>query len=175
MASHMNQLFKISNSMKSKQKGVASIEFAMGFLAFWFMCMAWVEMSYMSYISAINDVAISEASRSAKKGEGEYLKIIDGVLHREKSIWNTVTSADNFRIAVHYLPSMSALEGVVDGCKIPEGKRTRECGEETNNALAIYRIDYQFTPIFSYLFSRNANLSREMIVVQEYERSKFEI
>ena len=174
MASHMNKSVKISNRMKSKQKGVASIEFAMGFLAFWFMCMGWVEMSYMSYISAINDIAISEASRSAKKGDGDYLKIIDGVLHREKSIWNTVTSADNFRISVHYLPSMSALEGVVEGCKIPKGQRTKECGEETNSSLAIYRIDYQFTPIFSYLFSKNANLSREMIVVQEYERSKFQ-
>lgn len=161
--------------MRIKQKGSASIEFVIGFMAFWFMCMAWVEMSYMSYISAVNDLAISEISRSAKKGNGQYLNIVDDVLHRENSIWNIAVSADNFQISIHYLPSIEALEAVKKGCPIPEGKRTRECGEEVNNALAIYRIDYNFHPIFSYAFSRSANLSREMIVVQEYERSQFEV
>lgn len=72
--------------MRNKQNGSASIEFVMGFMAFWFMCMAWVEMSYMSYISAINDLAISEVSRSAKKGEERYLDIVDEVLYRDNSI-----------------------------------------------------------------------------------------
>lgn len=44
------------------QRGIASIEFALGFMAFWLMCMAWVEMSYLSYVSAISDLAISEAA-----------------------------------------------------------------------------------------------------------------
>ncbi|MUK30473.1 pilus assembly protein [Aliivibrio fischeri] len=161
--------------MRNKQNGSASIEFVMGFMAFWFMCMAWVEMSYMSYISAINDLAISEVSRSAKKGEERYLDIVDEVLYRDNSIWNTVISADNFRVSIQYLLTIEALESEKKGCPIPEGKRTRECGDEGNNALAIYRIDYDFHPIFSYVFSRSANLSREMIVVQEYERSQFEI
>ncbi|MUH96071.1 pilus assembly protein [Aliivibrio fischeri] len=161
--------------MRNKQNGSASIEFVMGFMAFWFMCMAWVEMSYMSYISAINDLAISEVSRSAKKGEERYLDIVDEVLYRDNSIWNTVISADNFRVSIQYLPTIEALESEKKGCPIPEGQRTRECGDEGNNALAIYRIDYDFHPIFSYVFSRSANFSREMIVVQEYERSQFEI
>ncbi|MBP3141076.1 TadE/TadG family type IV pilus assembly protein [Aliivibrio fischeri] len=161
--------------MRNKQNGSASIEFVMGFMAFWFMCMAWVEMSYMSYISAINDLAISEVSRSAKKGEERYLDIVDEVLYRDNSIWNTVISADNFRVSIQYLPTIEALESEKKGCPTPEGQRTRECGDEGNNALAIYRIDYDFHPIFSYVFSRSVNLSREMIVVQEYERSQFEI
>ena len=41
---------------KRKQTGVATIEFVLGFMAFWLMCMAWVEMSYLSYISAISTV-----------------------------------------------------------------------------------------------------------------------
>ena len=73
--------------MRIKQKGSASIEFVIGFMAFWFMCMAWVEMSYMSYISAVNDLAISEISRSAKKGNGQYLNIVDDVLHRPQHVY----------------------------------------------------------------------------------------
>lgn len=113
--------------MRNKQNGSASIEFVMGFMAFWFMCMAWVEMSYMSYISAINDLAISEVSRSAKKGEERYLDIVDEVLYRDNSIWNTVISADNFRVSIQYLPTIEALESEKKGCPIPEGQRTREC------------------------------------------------
>lgn len=161
--------------MKRKEKGSVSIEFAMGFMAFWFMCMAWVEMSYMSYISAINDLAIAEISRNAKKGEGEYLRIVDGVLRRENSIWNTVTSADNFKVSIQYLDSLEALEKVKKGCPVFEEQRTRECGNAVDSALAIYRVDYHFRPIFSYVFSHSVNLSREMIVVQEYERSQFKI
>ena len=59
--------------MKKKQKGVVTIEFALGFFAFWLMVAAWAELSFMSYISAVNDLAIAEASRSAKKDTQDYI------------------------------------------------------------------------------------------------------
>lgn len=52
---------------KRRNKGIASIEFALGFVGFWLMCMLWVEMSYMSFVSAVTDITISEAARQSKK------------------------------------------------------------------------------------------------------------
>ena len=161
--------------MRSKQKGVASIEFAVGFFAFWLMCMAWVEMSYISYISAINDLAVSEVARTAKKGSGNYLDTVDKVLHREGSIWNQVVNGDNFQVTIHYSKNLSELASITDQCSISGNQKFKECGDADNAALAIYRINYRFSPIFSYFFTTQNLMSREMIVVQEYERSKFEI
>lgn len=161
--------------MRYKQKGVASIEFAVGFFAFWLMCMAWVEMSYISYISAINDLAVSEVARTAKKGSGNYLNTVDKVLHREGSIWNQVVDGDNFQVTIHYSQSLNDLASITDQCSISGNQKFKECGDADNAALAIYRINYRFSPIFSYFFTTQNLMSREMIVVQEYERSKFEI
>lgn len=161
--------------MKSKQRGVASIEFAIGFFAFWLMCMAWVEMSYISYISGINDLAISEVARTAKKGTGHYLDTVQEVLHRERSIWNLVADGDKFQVTIHYAETLEGLANITEQCVISGDQKVKECGDAQHSALAIYRIDYRFTPVFSYFFTANNLMVREMIVVQEYERSKFEI
>lgn len=161
--------------MKNKQRGVASIEFVMGFFAFWLMCMAWVEMSYMSYISSINDLAISEVAREAKKGSHDYLATVEQVLHRDGSMWNSVIDGDDFQVTIHYLTSVDELVKVTNQCQIAPGESYKECGDEQNSSLAIYRLTYPFTPIFSYFLGLDGLLSREMVVVQEYERSKFEV
>ncbi|MGF1698372.1 pilus assembly protein [Vibrio lamellibrachiae] len=161
--------------MKNKQSGVASIEFVIGFFAFWLMCMAWVEMSYMSYISSINDLAISEVAREAKKGSRDYMATVQGVLHRDGSMWNTVVDGDNFQVTIQYLTSVGELVKITDQCQISASESQKECGNEQQSSLAIYQINYPFTPIFSYFLGLDGLLSREMIVVQEYERSKFEV
>lgn len=162
-------------TMKAKQQGVASIEFVIGFFAFWLMCMAWVEMSYMSYVSAINDMAISEVAREAKKGSHDYMETVQKVLHRNGSMWNTVIDGDKFQVTIHYLNSVDALTNVTHQCQIDVGETQKQCGEAHESSLAIYRVNYPFTPIFSYFLGLDGLLSREMIVVQEYERSKFEV
>lgn len=161
--------------MRIKQRGVASIEFAIGFFAFWLMCMAWVEMSYMSYISAINDLAISEISRAAKKDSKDYMEVVQTVLHREGSIWHQVINGDNFQFTIQYIKDVDELKNTTDQCQIAIGEKSKQCGDEQNASIAIYRLDYLFTPIFSYFFTSNGLMSREMIVVQEYERSQFEV
>ena len=161
--------------MKVKQRGVASIEFAIGFFAFWLMCMAWVEMSYMSYISAINDLAISEISRTAKKRNDDYMKTVQAVLNREGSIWNTAVDVERFRVSIQYLDNIESLTAYTEQCELAPEQASKECGDAENAALAVYHIDYNFQPIFSYFLGLQGTMSREMVVVQEYERSQFGI
>lgn len=158
-----------------KQKGVASIEFALGFFAFWLMCMAWVEMSYMSYISAIADLAISEASRDAKLQPDSYLSAFQSSLDKKIGPWAGIVDSGNFRISIQYLENISKLTDQIAPCLVAEGEKSVKCGEEINSAIAIYRIDYDFDSIFSYFMDKTSVFSREVIVIQEFQRDKFKI
>lgn len=166
------------NSMRrnvAKQQGVAAIEFALGFFAFWLMCMAWVEMSYMSYISAIADLAISEASREAKLQDSDYITAFQNTLKKSDSIWAGVVDSGNFRISIRYLAEVKDLAEYKDPCLADKNNPVHECGVAINSAIAIYRIDYDFNSIFSYFMDKTTVFSREVIVIQEYQRSAFKI
>ncbi|NRB42225.1 MAG: pilus assembly protein [Pseudomonadales bacterium] len=168
---------------RTRQRGVAAIEFVFGFMAFWIMCMAWAEMSYMSYISAIGDIAIAEASREAKKGDGAlqgdvrdehyYLTLFESALKdNNSSIWSAIANADNFRISIQYLDGIDELEDIIE-CTADDdaGEISKECGDSAS-AIALYRISYNFTPMFTYFTDLDSIFSREMFVVQEYERQR---
>ena len=49
------------------------------------------------------------------------------------------------------------------------------CGTEEDSSIAIYHLSYEIGGVFTYFFDSTTLLSREVIVVQEYERDKFEI
>ena len=157
----------------SRQKGVASIEFAVGFFAFWLMCMAWVEMSYMSYVSAVGDIAISEAARNAKLQDDNYMSAFKKQLRTGDSVWANMVDIDDFRLSIQYLESIDDLKNQKLPCLATADNPTQECGSEVDSAIAIYRIDYDFNSMFSYFIDETSVFSREVIVIQEYQRDTF--
>jgi len=144
----------------ASQKGVASIEFALGFFAFWLMCMAWAEMSYMSYVSAIGDIAIAEASREAKVAPSTYQVAFENALQKEGAIWSKLVDTDNFSASVVFHNTVGELVAYDKGMSV--------CTESCNSAIAIYQLDYKFTPIFTYFLGEQV-FSREVIVIQELQ------
>lgn len=168
---------------KKRQAGVVSIEFSVGFMAFWLMCMAWAEMSYMSYASAMGDLAISRASREVKVVEGSspnYLAQFRHVIGQSTSLWGNVIDPNEFSVSVHYLRDLAALKGVKESCEPDPSsdsdfqRKNKTCGgTATNKALAIYRLSYNYEPMFSYFITTNSLFVREVIVIQEYQRDQF--
>ncbi|NLS13074.1 pilus assembly protein [Vibrio sp. SM6] len=158
---------------RSRQSGVISIEFALGFFLFWLMVMAWAELSYMSYVSAVNDVAIAEASRSAKKGTQAYMDAFERQLKKDDSFWGGFMDKNQFRASVRYVQDINALTQVQTICLPPQGEQMAECGVAQNSAIAIYYVGYQFDSIFDYFIDTKEVFGREVIVVQEYERDQF--
>lgn len=158
-----------------KQGGVATIEFALGFFTFWLMVTACMEMSYLSYVSSLGDYAISKASREAKKDTSTYVQTFKEVLAESTSVWSHFVKPTSFRASVQYLQDLNDLYNlkVSDTCLPAEGAQTATCGNESNSALAVYYISYDFNSIFTYFFDADTALSREVIVVQEYERDQF--
>lgn len=162
--------------LKKPQKGVSTIEFAMGFIFFWYMCAAWVEMSFMSYISATGDLAISRAAQIAKKNEGdisEFLTSFTTTLEQNDSLWRYVSDSNSFSVSIQYLATFDALADYDGSCEPEEGETSTECGSAEGAAIALYRFDYSYQPIFNFYLSGESIFSREMIVIQEYQRNAF--
>lgn len=173
---------------KKRQDGVATIEFAMGFMLFWWLCMAWVEVSYMSYISAVSDLAVSEASRVTRledsvdkdcTGQGclnSYSERFSLALRDNNSLWAKFVDPSKFRFSIQYLTTPLELENLADDyCALTQGETENECGNSFNSAIAVYRLNYDYEPMFNYFINSNQLFSREVVVIQEYEREKFRL
>jgi tight adherence protein E len=164
-----------------RNNGTSTIEFAIGFIFFWYMCAAWVEMSLMSYISAVGDVAISHSAQVAKKysGTGTEAEVKAAFLTAFKteldngSLWRYVVDANDFILSVEYIKSYSDLVNITEACLPKDEDISITCGDATDSALAIYRVNYNYTPIFNYFINSEQMFSREVIVIQEYQRDKF--
>jgi len=160
---------------RSFVRGSVTIEFAMGFMLFWLMVVAWVEISMMSYVSAVSDLAIAEASRAAKKETEAYVTAFYQVLNNSNSIWKDVVNKDGFTASVQYVGSIDDLTNIADVCVPDAGQQTVTCGVESGSSIAIYHISYDFKTIFTFFLDTDSVFSREVIVVQEYERDQFQI
>ncbi|QFT10647.1 TadE/TadG family type IV pilus assembly protein [Vibrio sp. THAF190c] len=159
---------------RQSQKGVVSVEFALGFFAFWLFIAAWVEVCFLSYVSAATDLAIANASRQAKKDNSTYVTAFKNVLNESNSVWSNFVDATKVKSSVQYVASMSDLHSIADTCA-PSSTGDAVCGTEENSSIAIYHLSYDIGGVFTYFFESTTLLSREVIVVQEYERDKFEI
>lgn len=163
-------------TQRARLKGVVAIEFAIGFLAFWMICLVWMEMSYIAYVSALGDVMITKASSYAKRGETGFKKAFDDTLKDQDSIWSYLVSQSNFKTSIRYVKTFDGLAAVTDFCEDECDKPDTTKGEKA--PIAIYQVTYDYTPIFAtFLLNRNADtetdspveklFSREMIVIQE--------
>lgn len=176
---------------QQKIKGVVTVEFGMGFMLFWWICMAWVEMSYMSYVSAISDMAVSEASRIARledeqptectKNEQDetvcvrsYKERFSQALRNNDSLWAKLVDPQKFTFSINYIDDLQSLKDLPnDYCALTGSETENECGTAEDSSIAIYRVNYRYSPIFNYFFSSEQYFSREVIVIQEYERDQF--
>ncbi|WP_332397969.1 TadE family protein [Vibrio metschnikovii] len=162
----------INYSIRYK-KGVATIEFVGGFFAFWLMCMAWVEMSFMSYVSSLGDLAIAKAARETKKMDGSnYITEFERVLREENSLWHYIVDANKFKANVQFVKSLDELHDYETLC-LGKDRDTFNCNEPKDMAIAIYDITYDYQPIFNFFLSGETVFSREAIVIQEYQRENF--
>lgn len=155
-------------SSKRKIAGVVSIEFALGFMAFWTLITGWIEASYISYVSALGDYAIAEAARSAKKEHKDHLNVFKKIIDSDDAVWSGWVDSTNFKVRVNYIDSLADLE-VFTGNPVSDEPEV-EYGNSTWSAIAIYHVSYDYNGIFTFLMEGETVFDREVIVVQEYQR-----
>lgn len=163
----------MNNDARFSQKGVATIEFVGGFFAFWLMCMAWVEMSFMSYVSSLGDLAIAKAAREAKKTDGiNYVAEFNKLLSEENSLWRYVVDANKFQAKVQFVKHLDDLHSYETRC-LGETGDAFNCNDPKDMAIAVYHISYDYQPILNFFLSSETLFAREAIVIQEYQRETF--
>jgi tight adherence protein E len=144
-------------------------------MLFWLMCSAWIEMSYMSYVSSLGDLAISEATQQTKVlNSNLFLAKFQQVLRQQNSLWRYLVDSSQFRASVRYVKTFADLSRVKDACVPRGGSRMTECGNADGAAIAIYRISYSYHPVFYLFLDSDSVFSREMIAIQEYQRAQFQ-
>lgn len=159
--------------MYSKQRGVVAIEFALGFLVFFSMLVFWVEVSYMGYVSSMVDYTIAEASRESKnKSKDDYKEIFKTVINKNGSLWSAFINVEKLTIKTRYYTSVDSL---VLPCTTDTDGDCAEVGSPNNSPLAVYTLKYDYTPLYTFFFNQgeSLNITREIVAIQEYERSKF--
>lgn len=176
-------LLELSNVVQRKKfshsssRGVAALEFVAGFGAFWAMCLLWAEMSYVSYVSALGDLLISNASHYAKLNPNDlsnsqnpnFNDDFQKIIEQQDSLWSVLITPNGFKTSIQFVQSYEELAKLTTTC--PTSRAGNQCGTATGAPIAIYRINYEYQPIFSGFFGSSSDVfSREMIVVQEYQR-----
>ncbi|MBJ7551485.1 hypothetical protein [Marinomonas ostreistagni] len=171
------RLQKRAPTSPKRKRGVAALEFVMGFGAFWGMCLLWAEMSYVSYVSALGDVLISNASHYAKlnpndltdANQANFNQDFQTIINQNDSVWSNFVSANAFKTSIQFVQSYDELANLTATCATTADGN--QCGTAIGAPIAIYRIEYDYQPIFSAFFGTRTDVfSREMIVVQEYQR-----
>ena len=161
----------------SSSRGVVAIEFVFGFGVFWGMCILWAEMSYVSYVSALGDVLISSASHYAKLNPNDlsnanlanFSQDFKQIIDQQDSFWSAFINPSAYETSIYFIDSYSDLANLSSVC--PTSASGNTCGVPIGSPIAIYRLDYDYQPIFSSAFGSSTEIfSREMIVIQEYQR-----
>lgn len=156
-----------SHSLLHEQQGAATIEFSLTAIIFIFMVLFVAETARLAYVSSVVDLAVSEAAKEAKNApsnlEGGYRSRFKRLTEQGGVLWGFLTRADAVNITIAYadsIDSMAATGGTSGFSKQP---------------LARYRLSYRYHPMFFPFpgFWANNLLTREVIFVQEYERSRF--
>ena len=115
------------------------------------------------------DLAVTEAAKSAKNDQastsGEYQQRFNKMLkNRGGALWSFLEGQQDISINVYYASSIAEM--------ISSGGTA---GNANNMPLARYKLEYHYQPMFFPFphFWVDNLLNREVIFVQEYERSKF--
>lgn len=152
---------------QASQHGVISIEFALAFPAFILMVMLWAEISYLGFVSSVVDMASSTAVRKAKSTDidsvsaADHSAVVKGVISKSGSFWANIVDPDKFTLSSCYFTDVAdATLTVLGGCN----------NVSASHPVALFQLSYKYNPIYS-VFGNEINLSRELIVILEYERN----
>lgn len=159
---------RIARRLLREQQGGATIEFSLTVIIFIFMVFFVAETARLAYVSAVIDLAVSEAAKAAKNappnlGGGYRRRFETSLTEQGGSLWGFMTRTDAVEVTAAFAWSVDDM--------IATGGR----GSFNRHPLARYKLAYRYQPMFFPFPGIWANnlLSREVIFVQEYERSLF--
>lgn len=157
-------LFNMKKNYRSQQ-GVASIEFALGFLALWFLTIMIMDIGLRNYTIAVVNFAASEVTRDIKVlkigTEDEFEKAFEKQLQKNAfSLWGIMSKNDSFVVDMKLYPNVAALAQdhslhSLNASQVP---------------IASYQLTYTYKPLIRFGDYTEFPIHREVIAVQEFGR-----
>ncbi|MFI8416076.1 TadE/TadG family type IV pilus assembly protein [Serratia sp. NPDC078593] len=156
------------SALLKDRRGVATIEFALTVAIFIMLVLFMAESARLAYVSSVIDLAVSEAAKEAKnasaaQGGGYRARFEKRLTEQGGALWGFLTHADAVSINIGYAQSIDDMVATGGG------------GNARYRPLARYQLSYRYHPMFfpfPQLWADNL-MNREVIFVQEFERSKF--
>ncbi|MGF1726085.1 TadE/TadG family type IV pilus assembly protein [Photobacterium nomapromontoriensis] len=150
---------------KYRQRGVTTIELALGCIALIFTTFMIFEICYKIYIVNVTEFALRETIRATKVYEGKnthslYQTEFYRILNRDNTLWDFLLVKDKFKLTSVYFKSYAnIINNVAEDSKNPRLKYV----------LAEVTLAYQYAPIFTFNPSVESTISRTMLLNLEHE------
>lgn len=146
-----------------EKKGAIAVEFALVLIPYLLLFLLTAEVCRMFYVSSVINLSLAESSRYAANNRE--------ISYKESFIKNYKKNLNSFPL----LSNNNQLSFDVYYCGTIEDIILDKCTKNNKNKkpLAIYHIDYNYKPVFFILPNNYINkiISRNLVYVQEYERS----
>ncbi|MGF1693524.1 TadE/TadG family type IV pilus assembly protein [Photobacterium kagoshimensis] len=147
------------------QAGVASIEFALGFIVLWFMTVMIMDIGLRNYTVAVVNFAASEVTRDIKvleidsedKFEKEFRKKLK---ENAFSLWGVMSQNDEFIVDMKLYPNIAALAQ----------DHHVNMYHASQAPIASYQLTYNYKPLIRLSGYSSFPIHREVIAVQEFAR-----
>ncbi|RSD27493.1 TadE family protein [Vibrio pectenicida] len=169
--------------MRKYQIGSFTVEAAMGIPIFILVVLTWIEICVAIYSISMSDHALTQAVSATKKtiSDGssvKYNQLVENKLKEQAGfLWSHVMKPGTYKLEVEYLPSYSDLVNcsAIDIKKKSSGSACSNFSQKSHDkAIAIYSLGFDYSPVVSVWFPE-LTIKREIIVIQEHERSKYRI
>ncbi|USD38802.1 MULTISPECIES: TadE/TadG family type IV pilus assembly protein [Ferrimonas] len=146
----------------NKQRGVLSIEFALGAFVLFLTTFAIFEMSRFIYIINLTEAALSESVRDTKVFESErmnlsYSQRLSAMFSQQGQVWHSLVEVNRYHFSRHEYPSLQALEDNTPSVNCPR------C------PIVQIELSYDYQPVYFVGAVGNRTIRRSLLSVQEHE------
>ncbi|MGF1747821.1 MULTISPECIES: TadE family protein [Vibrio] len=154
-------------AQKKRQKGVTTVEFAIGAMVLILTTLMIFESSYHIYVNNLVDYALRETVRNTQFYAGSsthdnYKTRIDDLVTGDGHLWNFMAPHENFTLTGKYFNSYSDF---VNNTGLSEDDE----GFTGAYTLAELTLSYEYTPIINIFGNGPQTISRTTVLNLEHE------
>ncbi len=147
---------------RQKQKGVFSIEFALGAIVLFFTTFAVFEMCRFIYIINLTETALRESARDTRVYEGQrnsvdYQQRFQQMFKQQGTLWHYLVDSSRYTLKINYFQNY------------PDLVNDRKLNSCLNCPIAQYTLTYRYSLALRIPGITERSIQRSILMVQEHE------
>lgn len=148
-----------------KQRGVTTIEYAIGAIVLIVSTLAIFEICYNIYVVNVTEYALRETIRGTKTYQGQrthrrYQQKFNAILTQDDTLWHFLLAKDKFELSAKYFKNYrNFIDDVAESTD----------ADSPEYVLAEMTLTYHYTPMLSIIPREITDISRTMVLNLEHE------